>query len=407
MEYMYVILIALSFLCLILFLVIILRPKNTDNSSFRVISEAQDRVERTLREELARNREETARALTENAKMQEQQMKALREEVSRFGHGNELKLEALRETVDRKLKEIQQDNGSKLENIRKTVDEKLHETLERRLGESFKLVGERLELVQSGLGEMKSLAAGVGDLKRVLVNVKNRGNWGEVQLISLVEDLLVPSQYELNAKVRAETNERVELAIKLPGKEQDGSKPVWLPVDAKFPKEDYERLLEARDNGDMQRAEDAAKMLERRFKLSAKDINEKYIAPPETTDFAVMFLPSEALFAECLSRAGLSDFLQRNYRVVVAGPSSLAAMLNSLQMGFRSLAVEKRTTEIWRTLGLVKEEFSKFGSILEKTKKKLQEAADTVDIADRKTRTIRGKLDKVEGLQGTDYLGQD
>jgi len=371
MESLFVGLIVLSFCALLLFLYLLLRPRSgSANERLLAISDGQERMERSIREELAR-----------------------------FGLGSDRRLEALRETIDRKLREIQEDNAAKLESIRRTVDEKLHETLERRLGESFKLVGERLELVQAGLGEMRSLAAGVGDLKRVLVNVKNRGTWGEVQLISIVEDLLAPEQYALNVAVRSGAAERVEVAIKLPGRDADQQTPVWLPVDAKFPKEDYERLLDARERGDGPAAEEAAKLLDRRFKLAAKDIRDKYLAPPETTDFAIMFLASEGLFAECLGRPGLSDFLQREYRVVVSGPTTLAAMLNSLQMGFHTLAVEKRTGEVWRTLTLVKAEFERFGELLDKTRKKLQEAADTVDLADRKTRTIRGKLNRIEGTE--------
>ncbi|HRS05286.1 MAG TPA: DNA recombination protein RmuC, partial [Treponema sp.] len=313
-------------------------------------------------------------------------------------------MEQLRETVDRKLRELQSDNAQKLEQIRKTVDDKLHETLEKRLGESFKLVGDRLEQVQAGLGEMRTLAAGVGDLKRVLVNVKNRGTWGEVQLISIIQDLLAPHQYELNAVTQPGSQERVEVAIRLPGSaktEGTGKKerPVLLPIDAKFPKEDYERLVSARESGDSLASEEAGKLLERRLKLSAKDIYEKYINPPYTTDFGILFLPSEGLFAEILSRPGLAESIQREFRVVIAGPTTLAAMINSLQMGFRTLAVEQRTTEVWRTLSLVKAEFEKFGELLDKTRKKLQEAADTVDLADKKSRTIQGKLQKAEQLQ--------
>jgi len=376
MESLFFALIALSFCGLLLFLYLLLRPRGASaNDRLLAISDGQERMERSIREELAR-----------------------------FGLGNDRRIEALRETIDRKLREIQEDNAAKLESIRRTVDEKLHETLERRLGESFKLVGERLELVQAGLGEMRTLAAGVGDLKRVLVNVKNRGTWGEVQLVSIVEDMLAPGQYELNVAVRAGAAERVEVAVKLPGRDADNEAPVWLPVDAKFPKEDYERLLDARERGDAPAAEEAAKMLERRFKLSAKEIRDKYLAPPETTDFAIMFLASEGLFAECLGRTGLSDLLQREYRVVVAGPTTLAAMLNSLQMGFHTLAVEKRTGEVWRTLTLVKAEFERFGELLDKTRKKLQEAADTVDLADKKNRTIRGRLSRIEGSEKPEEL---
>ncbi len=399
METALIAFIALSFLVLVALIILILKPRGPAKADrLLAVAESQERVERSLREELSRSREESALAQKRAAEMLAVQLSGLREELSRLGQGNEARLEALRETVDRKLRELQADNAAKLEAMRKTVDEKLHETLERRLGESFKLVGERLELVQAGLGEMRSLAAGVGDLKRVLVNVKNRGTWGEVQLMAIVEDLLTPAQYELNAATKSGSADRVELAIKLPGREEDGGAPVRLPVDAKFPKEDYERLQDARERGDAAAAEEAAKALERRFRASAKDIRDKYVAPPATTDFAVMFLPSEGLFAECVGRAGLAETLQREYRVVAAGPTTFAAMLNSLQMGFRTLAVEKRTSEVWKTLGLVKAEFGKFGDLLDKTRKKLQEASDTIDDASRKTRTIRGKLSKVEEL---------
>jgi DNA recombination protein RmuC len=397
MGTLFIAVVVLSGLLLAALLFIILRPRGAGTADrLLAIAEGLPRLERSVREEIARNREETALSQRRAAELLSAQLAALREEMARFGAGSEQRLEAVRETVDRKLRELQADNALRLEAMRKTVDEKLHETLERRLGESFKLVGERLELVQTGLGEMRALAAGVGDLKRVLVNVKNRGTWGEVQLISIVEDILTPAQYELNVATRAGSAERVEVAVKLPGREADGAAPVRLPIDAKFPKEDYERLQDARERADAAAAEESAKALERRFRLSAKEIRDKYLAPPETTDFAIMFLPSEGLFADCVGRAGLADALQKEYRIVVAGPTTLAAMLNSLQMGFRTLAVEQRTSEVWRTLGLVKTEFGKFGDLLDKTRKKLQEATDTIDDASRKTKTIRSKLSKVE-----------
>lgn len=397
MENLFIALVVVSFLVLIILLVVLLRPKaGSASDRLLLITESQVRLETALREELGRNREESSLAIRRAADAQAGQLTALREEVARFGQGNDARMEALRETVDRKLRELQEDNAARLEMIRKTVDEKLHETLERRLGESFKLVGERLEQVQAGLGEMRTLASGVGDLKRVLVNVKNRGTWGEVQLISLVEDMLAPGQYLLNTALRPGAAERVEVAVKLPGREE--GQPVLLPVDAKFPKEDYERLLKAREEGNPVEAEGALKMLERRFRLSAKDIRDKYIVPPDTTDFAIMFLASEGLFAECISRPGLAEALQREYRVVVSGPTTFSAMLNSLQMGFRTLAVQQRSSEVWQTLGLVKIEFEKFGELLDRTRKKLQEAAETVDLADKKSRFIGGKLKGMDEL---------
>jgi DNA recombination protein RmuC len=395
MENLFIGLVVVSFFVLILLLIVLLRPK-AGSDRLLLITESQVRLENTLREELGRNREESSLAIRRATDAQTAQLTALREELARFGQGNDARMEALRETVDRKLRELQEDNAARLELIRKTVDEKLHETLERRLGESFKLVGERLEQVQAGLGEMRTLATGVGDLKRVLVNVKNRGTWGEVQLISLVEDMLAPGQYLLNTALRPGAAERVEVAVKLPGREE--GQPVLLPVDAKFPKEDYERLLKAREEGNPAEAEGALKMLERRFRLSAKDIRDKYIVPPNTTDFAIMFLASEGLFAECVSRPGLAEALQREYRVVVSGPSTFSAMLNSLQMGFRTLAVQQRSSEVWQTLGLVKMEFEKFGELLDKTRKKLQEAAETVDLADKKSRLIGGTLKGMDEL---------
>jgi len=407
-----IIFIGILFILLVLFIFIGRSRQRTADPQILTLTQGQERLERSLQDELRGTRAELAQNLTKIMEIQTKQLAALRSEIARFGQGNDQKMEQLRETVDRKLRELQSDNAQKLEQIRKTVDDKLHETLEKRLGESFKLVGDRLEQVQAGLGEMRTLAAGVGDLKRVLVNVKNRGTWGEVQLISIIQDLLAPHQYELNAVTQPGSQERVEVAIRLPGSaktEGMGKKeqPVLLPIDAKFPKEDYERLVSARESGDSLASEEAGKLLERRLKLSAKDIYDKYINPPYTTDFGILFLPSEGLFAEILSRPGLAESIQREFRVVIAGPTTLAAMINSLQMGFRTLAVEQRTTEVWRTLSLVKAEFEKFGELLDKTKKKLQEAADTVDLADKKSRTIQGKLQKAEQLQEPEGVRQE
>jgi DNA recombination protein RmuC len=301
MEIVLIVIVAAAFIALLVLLLTVLMPRKSGSpdSADRLlaVTESQARIERSLREELGRNREETALAVQRAAEAQSAQLAAIREELARFGSLNDAKLEAIRATVDRKLGEIQADSAAKLESMRKTVDEKLHETLERRLGESFKIVGERLELVQAGLGEMRTLAAGVGDLKRVLVNVKNRGTWGEVQLLAIVEDLLSSGQYELNVATKPLSADRVELAVKLPGRDEEGGSPVRLPIDAKFPKEDYERLADARERGDPVAAEEAAKALEKSFRQSAKDIRDKYLGPPATTDFAVMFLASEGLFA--------------------------------------------------------------------------------------------------------------
>jgi DNA recombination protein RmuC len=311
---------------------------------------------------------------------------------------NEQKLDRLREVVDGQLKGLREDNSAKLEQMRATVDEKLHATLEQRLGESFKQVSERLEQVHKGLGEMQSLATGVGDLKKVLSNVKTRGTFGEIQLGSLLEQILAPEQYATNVATRPGSSERVEFAIKLPGRDPLDRGEVWLPLDAKFPQEDYLRLVEAQEQGNPEAVADAARQLERQVKLMAAAIRDKYLDPPHTTDFGLMFLPTEGLYAEVLRRPGLCEQLQREFRVIVTGPTTLAALLNSLQMGFRTLVIEKRSSEVWKLLGAVKTEFGKFGDILEKTKKKLDEASNSIDTAAVRTRAIERKLRTVEQL---------
>jgi DNA recombination protein RmuC len=297
------------------------------------------------------------------------------------------------------LKRFSESNDARLAEVRQTVDEKLHATLEQRLGESFKLVSDRLEMVHRGLGEMHTLAAGVGDLKRVLTNVKTRGIWGEVQLGNLLEQVLIREQYETNIATIPGSNERVEFAIKLPGTQQGA--PVWLPIDAKFPREDYERLLDAQDRADQPAAELAGRMLEQRIKAEARSIRDKYMSPPHTTDFALLFLPTEGLYAEVLRRPGLAEELQRSCRVVLAGPTSLAALLNSLQMGFKTLAIEQRSSEVWHLLGAVKTEFGKFGDVLAKTKKQLDSVSHSLGDAQVRTRVIERKLQVVEGLGET------
>jgi len=292
----------------------------------------------------------------------------------------------LGEQLDKKLEKLTESTAANLEQIRLTVDEKLQSTLERRLGESFQQVSLRLEQVHRGLGEMQTLAGGVGDLKRILSNVKNRGIWGEMQLGVLLRDLLAPEQFAENVAVKQGTAERVEFALKLPGSKDET---VWLPIDAKFPQEDFQRLLEARE----QAADIALKQLERRLKSEARDIQNKYLCPPQTTDFAIMYLPIEGLFAEAVNLPGLLDELQRTYRVCVAGPTTLAALLNSLQMGFKTLAIEKRTGEVWRTIAAVKQDFVTFSLLLDKTKKKLQEASGHIDAAARRSRVINKRLD--------------
>ncbi|WP_455653187.1 DNA recombination protein RmuC [Phascolarctobacterium sp.] len=296
----------------------------------------------------------------------------------------------LGEQLDKKLDKLTESTAANLEQIRVTVDEKLQSTLERRLGESFQQVSLRLEQVHRGLGEMQTLAGGVGDLKRILSNVKNRGIWGEMQLGILLRDLLAPEQFAENVAVKQGSAERVEFALKLPGSKDDT---VWLPIDAKFPQEDFQRLLEAREQADTAAADAALKQLERRLKSEAKDIQSKYLCPPQTTDFAIMYLPIEGLFAEAVNLPGLLDELQRTYRVCVAGPTTLAALLNSLQMGFKTLAIEKRTGEVWRTIAAVKQDFVTFSLLLDKTKKKLQEASGHIDAAARRSRVINKRLD--------------
>ena len=318
--------------------------------------------------------------------------KELREEVADSIMRHET---AMRGLLDDRLKAVQDDTSARLEQIRGTVGEKLHETLDRRISASFQSVSERLEQVHRGLGEMQALAIGVGDLKKVLMNVKTRGTWGEVQLGALLEQMLTPDQYAANVATRS-TNERVEYAIKLPGREPD--KPVWLPIDAKFPLEPYQRLMDASDAGDADAILQTGRQFEAAVRGNAKMISEKYLDPPNTTDFAIMFLPTESLYAEVLRRPGMSEGLQQTYRVSVAGPTNLAAVLSSLQLGFRTLAIEKRSSEVWQVLGEAKAEFNRYGVALEKIKKKLNEATSAIDEAEVRTRAINRKLRDVEEL---------
>jgi DNA recombination protein RmuC len=321
-------------------------------------------------------------------------------QLAKLTEANEARLTEIRNTLETKLRELQGENAAKLEEMRKTVDERLHATLEHRLGESFKLVSDRLEQVHRGLGEMQTLAAGVGDLKRVLTNVKTRGTWGEVQLEALLEQMLVREQFEKNVATRPGSSERVEFAIRMPGR-ADGTQ-VWLPIDSKFPAEDYDRLIAAQDRADATAVEESARALEMRIRLEAKTIRDKYIEPPYTTDFALLFLPTEGLYAEVLRRPGLADTLQRDFRVVIAGPTTLAAILNSLQMGFRTLAIEQRSGEIQLLLGAVKTEFGRFGEVLANTKKQLETVTNSIGKAEVRTRAIERKLRDVEALPAGD-----
>ncbi|MEO8296869.1 MAG: DNA recombination protein RmuC [Burkholderiales bacterium] len=316
----------------------------------------------------------------------------------------ETRLADVQRSVEQRLQSLQADNEKKLEQMRATVDEKLHATLEQRLGESFKHVSEQLERVHHGLGDMQKLAQGVGDLKRVLTNVKSRGVFGEVQLGALLEQVFTQEQYAANVATVPGSNERVEYAIRLPGRSDDGSV-VWLPLDAKFPREDYERLLDAQDRAEREEAEAAGKALEQRIRDEAKTIATKYLSPPHTTDFAILFLPTEGLYAELLRRPGLAEALQRQHRIMLAGPTTLLALLNSLQMGFRTLALEKRSAEVWKVLGAVKTEFAKFGDVLDKTKKKLMEAHNTIESAEVRSRAMARQLRAVEALPDDEAAG--
>ena len=312
--------------------------------------------------------------------------------------GEMAKIHSLRlEAMEGRLKSMQEDNAGQLDQIRNTVEEKLQGTLEKRLGDSFKLVSERLEQVHKGLGEMQTLASGVGDLKKVLTNVKTRGVWGEAQLGALLDQVLSPDQYAANVET-GNNGERVEFAIRLPGQGEDENKIIWLPVDAKFPLEDYQRLVEAQDKADLDEAEAAGKQLETRVKNCAKDISIKYLNPPATTDFGIMFLPTEGLYAEVVRREGLVEFIQREHRVAIAGPTTLWAILNSLQMGFRTLAIQKRSSEVWRLLAAVKTEWTKYGDILDQVHKKLSQASETIEKAKARSRAVGKKLRDVQEL---------
>lgn len=343
-------------------------------------------------------RESLQKQTSNTLSFQKQQFDSFAAQLGVLTDKTEKKSDDLRTTVERKLMELQLDNTAKLEEMRRTVDEKLQGTLEKRLGESFKQVSDRLEQVHKGLGEMQTLATGVGDLKRVLLNVKTRGTWGEIQLGNLLEQILTSEQYGRNVRVKPNESSTVEYAIKLPGPEDEKGKVVWLPIDAKFPKEDYERLVDASERGDASAVEQAAKDLDARIRAEARDIRDRYLSPPHTTDFGLLFLPTEGLYAEVLRRPGLADSLQREQRVVVVGPTTLAALLNSLQIGFKTLAIQKRSAEVWKVLGAIKTQFGKFGDLLAKVKNKLDETGDTIDEAVSRTRQIEKKLRKVEAL---------
>lgn len=375
------------------------------------------RNEESIRQELLRNREETTKnaresreelyrginhfgqqqlgRLAEIAQLQKNQLDTFSNQLLNLTTTNEQRLEKMRQTIELKLKEIQDDNSQKLEKMRETVDEKLHKTLEERIGQSFKLVSERLEQVYKGLGEMQSLATGVGDLKKVLSNVKTRGILGEIQLGNILEQILTSEQYETNIATKPGCREVVEFAIKLPGKERPDEQ-VYLPIDSKFPLEIYHQLLDAYEKADTTAIEESVKNLDICIRKCAKDIKDKYLQPPNTTDFGIMFLPIEGLYAEVVRRTGLIEILQRDYRIIITGPTTLAALLNSLQMGFRTLAIEKRSSEVWQVLGAVKTEFDKFGAVLVKAQERIRQADKEIeDLVGARTRQIQRRLKDV------------
>ncbi len=388
------------------------------------LSASQSILERDVREELSRNREETlssARGLREEVtkslmsmsdslfrtlegigKGQYNQLDGMNRQIRELTEANQSALDRVRSTFDSRFQELAAGNEKKLEEMRKIVDEKLHETLERRLGESFKMVSERLEAVQRGLGEMQSLASGVTDLRKVLSNVKTRGTWAEIQLGAILEQILTADQYEKNVMVKENSIERVEFAVKLPGPKDDPAACVWLPIDSKFPQEDYLRLQEASERGDGEAVQAALDSLAKAVRTAARDIHEKYYNPPRTTDFAIMFLGTEGLYAEVLRNSVLIDELAQRYRVVPAGPATLAAILSSLRMGFQTLAIERRAAEVWRVLAAVKTEFSKFGETLDKVQKQLDTASRTIEQTGRRHRAVERKLRQVEALPDTD-----
>jgi len=368
------------------------RTQNDQIDSFRTQLAA---MQQGLAEQTRSAREAQDAALHRFGQAQAEQLRALTD-------GNDKRMAEVRQTVETKLSAIQADNGQRLEQMRATVDEKLHATLELRLGESFKQVADRLDQVHKGLGEMQTLARDVGSLNRVLSGVKTRGIFGEVQLAGLLEQVFTPEQFATNVETVPGSGDRVEFAIRLPGRGSDGTAnaamPLWLPIDAKFPREDYERLLDAQERADKPAADAAAKALEARLKLEARDISEKYVQAPHTTDFAILFVPTEGLYAEALRRPGLVEALQREHKVMLAGPTTLLATLNSLQMGFRTLALERRSAEVWQVLGAVKAEFGKFGDVLAKTKKKLDEASNTIVQAEVRSRAMERQLRGVEAM---------
>ncbi len=383
----------------LVFIVLKNKPSKGDLNSDAILKSI-DRFEGVLKSEISLNREEIGKLQKSAREELSFSIKSFEDTISKkiinLNDVLEQKLEKINLTVEKKLTSLQEDNSNKLEKMRETVDEKLHATLEKRFGESFKLVSDRLDLVHKGLGEMQNIAIGVGDLKKVLSNVKSRGTWGEAQLGNLLEEILTPDQYEKNVRTKKGSKDNVEYAIKLPGDEDTNH--IWLPIDAKFPLEDYQKLVEAQEKGDLILMEELSKALELRIKSEAKDIRDKYIDPPNTTDFGILFVPIESLYAEILRKPGLAEKIRRDYKVIITGPTNIQMILNGLKMGFRTLIIQKRSSEVWTVLSTVKAEFGKFGDLLEKTHKKMQEVGNVIEDAMTKTRNIEKKLNKVQEL---------
>ena len=410
-------LITLSTISLVLLVIVILKTNKLNSLEERIATlstkqealiSLEEKSERTAREEFARNREELGVALKNSSelisthmrdlsKLQNDQLNSFGQRLKEFGEANRQDLTQMRQVIETNIKALQEDNNKKIEEMRVTVDEKLQSTLEKRLSDSFKQVSERLEQVHKGLGEMQSLATGVGDLKKVLTNVKSRGTWGEIQLGSLLEQILSPEQYSSNVTTKPNSGGQVEFAIKLPG-EKGSKEPVWLPIDSKFPMEDYNRLIDAQEDGNAELRDQAIKQLEAQIKLEAKKIKEKYINPPQTTDFALMFLPIEGLYAEVIRKPDLVEQLQREHRVTIVGPTTLGALLNALQMGFRTLTIQEHSSKVWQYLHEIRNHFGKFGDLLDKAQERVQQASKEIESASTRSRTIENKLKKVQEL---------
>jgi DNA recombination protein RmuC len=413
MELLLAVVAVLSLAVLILLILMLIRSPQGKllqlESRLMSFEKNQERTERTINDAITRNREEVAvsskqlreeviNSMTGMANVHKDQLDIFSQQLTALTQSNEQRMDKIRETLEERLKLLQEDNSGQLERMRETVDEKLHKTLERRLGESFKIVSDRLELVHKGLGEMQNLATGVGDLKKVLSNVKTRGILGEILLGNLLEQILTTEQYEKNVVTKKGSREHVEFAIKLPGRDDSGQV-VYMPLDSKFPSENYQTLVAAYENGDTKSVEEAIKLLDSNIKKCARDIRDKYIDPPNTTDFGIMYLPIEGLYAEVVRRTGLIEILQRECKVIITGPTTLAALLNSLQMGFKTLAIEKRSGEVWNILGAVKTEFEKFGGVLKKAQEKINQAGEEIDtLVGVRTRQIQRKLKDVQEL---------